>query len=1155
MNQGQYDGSQVNSFTQGQPVGYYEQDTSNMGGVAPMSHMSLPLASGSTSNMGGVAPMSQMMVVTMMPQQAQPPPTMETPQDTGHTGNAWAALPQPGTHEQQAPPPGVPGRHSQNKAYKIVNPHTNEEVKGKGGGLDGRGVPGEAPNPAIQQQPVEAQAPQVQPQPQTQVGPQQPVPAAPMQSQQWPPTFAPQPNPQTNMQPSPAAASSPPQPTKKKGLVNKKMDKIKAPEGPAPTPAPAPTPPPDPVEPPKPSTPAPVPAAPVQEPAPRRSAAESLGTPAAAAQAAAAATGMTQPSGNTGLPKWPPSNALSAGSSSFASSIKALNLEPMRAGPSPYRAKLQRTHPELQHPTQQTPAAPHFPTAPAPHQAPSVAASPQPAAVLPSQPLHSPQPPVTGPPPSTVPASQPSPQPTSTTPVIQKRTAKKITNMSLAKQPAKQKSEEESAADAANKAEPDKVAHAPADMPPKEESAAPPAERSSAEMASPEAPRREPTSNAATPQVPHVQPRSSAALPPATSADVDQVSKRTEPEPAQAEESKFEDRPIGTSGMTSPADVRNEDNATPVSPIPTPVPANFVKRLCLIPDDGIFDRTLMLRIWKIHKDEMHQAVRTLNTHVRPGGAQGTPNRPKATRPRNDPVPEPEETQLPIRDRKLKGQLKPYVPRQPTTKEAEIERRVRGLLNRITPDNLKTIVERLALISLDKAEELELVIRIIFQKALTEPFYCETYADMVFSLRSRYPEFPPEHEGEKAHTFTRVLLNTCQNEFETLPNSFEPTDEERQKYNEEDLALEMKNRRDKALANMKFIGNLFLRQLLAVKVIGQVVHDLIGIKDSLPEEHMIECVCVLLQAIGHTLDGTSHGKMLMSQFSGRLIELKNMPGSDGKVAFSKRIQFQIQNLLDLRSNGWQKKLFTMQAKTKSQIRKDAQTDAQRAAKGGADAMFATGVAGQRPSYIDDFRNVRPPRGQAKVEAPRPNWDQAYVRKVFQYFAEEKNADGLEKDWKDGCPNKEGQQQGVTWLLEIGFQEGNKEDVLAETVTMLVSRGAVTWEVLRDALAPFLEGLEDMKMDFPMADVFFHSLLSRLLTTCGKEFSCSIMKPVPMEGDFAWSLILGALKKVKERKGSDAVRKTLDIEGFLPLAAKSRKCNSSELKRYLQEEGLM
>eukprot|EP00438_Fugacium_kawagutii_P015395 Skav225155 [mRNA] locus=scaffold1056:303579:304109:- [translate_table: standard] len=101
---------------------------------------------------------------------------------------------------------------------------------------------------------------------------------------------------------------------------------------------------------------------------------------------------------------------------------------------------------------------------------------------------------------------------------------------------------------------------------------------------------------------------------------------------------------------------------------------------------------------------------------------------------------------------------------------------------------------------------------------------------------------------------------------------------------------MKKRKGKMLANIKFIGNLFLRQLLAVKVIGQavfapvcvkgtmfkrmlhsmfvirfvcqlslgawkVVHDLVGIKEgnALPEEHMIECVCELLQAIGFTLD--------------------------------------------------------------------------------------------------------------------------------------------------------------------------------------------------------------------------------------------------------------------------------------------------------------
>merc|ERR1740121_2888457 len=142
---------------------------------------------------------------------------------------------------------------------------------------------------------------------------------------------------------------------------------------------------------------------------------------------------------------------------------------------------------------------------------------------------------------------------------------------------------------------------------------------------------------------------------------------------------------------------------------------------------------------------------------------------------------------------------------------------------------------------------------IFEKALAEPFYVETYADMVFELRGVYPFFPPEREGEKAQNFTRVLLNICQNEFEQLPQTFEPTDEEKAATAKDELDLIMKSRKDKMLANMKFIGHLFLRQLLTVKVIGTVVHELIGMKEGLPQEHMIECVCVLLQSIGHDMD--------------------------------------------------------------------------------------------------------------------------------------------------------------------------------------------------------------------------------------------------------------------------------------------------------------
>eukprot|EP00971_Amphidinium_carterae_P294185 5841268-Amphidinium_carterae.1 len=45
-------------------------------------------------------------------------------------------------------------------------------------------------------------------------------------------------------------------------------------------------------------------------------------------------------------------------------------------------------------------------------------------------------------------------------------------------------------------------------------------------------------------------------------------------------------------------------------------------------------------------------------------------------------------------------------------------------------------------------------------------------------------------GERPHTFTRVLLNTCQNEFESLPTTLEPTDEDTQKYAPDELFLEL-----------------------------------------------------------------------------------------------------------------------------------------------------------------------------------------------------------------------------------------------------------------------------------------------------------------------------------------------------------------------------
>jgi len=595
------------------------------------------------------------------------------------------------------------------------------------------------------------------------------------------------------------------------------------------------------------------------------------------------------------------------------------------------------------------------------------------------------------------------------------------------------------------------------------------------------------------------------------------------------------------------------------------------RALNLKPPDNIYNKELMLRIWRVNRTEKHDAVKDLSTNVRPGaGDKGTPLDRKRGPPnrRGDEAPDRKELigsdfkQTKKKADALKASSTGYKIQQAQNNEERIEREVRSLLNKICPDNLKTIVERLALIELRRAEELQHVIHIIFQKALAEPHYCETYADMVFVLRTRFPEFPAETEGEKAHTFTRVLLNTCQNEFESLPTSFEPTDEERTKLSEQELSLEMKRRKDKTLANMKFIGHLFLRQLLAVKVIGQVVHDLIGIREGqMPEEHMIECVCVLLQAIGHTLDGTTHGKMLMSQFAHRLIDLKRSKKADGtdNFAFSKRIQFSIQDLLDLRQNNWVKKLFKEQAKTKDDIRRDAMREAKQQQRG-QDTTFATTTVGVRPQYMDDIKNTKPARAnKASESAPKPTWDDRYVKKMVGYYAEDKSKDARERlfaEWMEAVPNtKDGPKQGLEWLTMEAYENLKQEDVIAEVIVELLTRKAYDWRTLSDSIGPTLASFEDLIIDNPRAPEFVSSLLSKLLLQFGNKFNPEFLKAFPDGVDNFKDIYTKALRKVKEKQGTDGVKRALDIREFSEKICKVRRCSHDELRRYLESERLL
>jgi len=149
--------------------------------------------------------------------------------------------------------------------------------------------------------------------------------------------------------------------------------------------------------------------------------------------------------------------------------------------------------------------------------------------------------------------------------------------------------------------------------------------------------------------------------------------------------------------------------------------------------------------------------------------------------------------------------------------------------------------------------------------------------------------------------------------------------------------------------MKFIGHLFLRKLLTARIIGQVIQDLAMCHDANthPAEHVLECICTLLNNIGYTLEGMPAGKESIKQVCGRLLDLKQRKNKKNKAIYPMRIQFMIQDLIDTRNAGWVKKVFKTTAKTKDQIREDAKKDEKTQKNDGSEVV----VAGQRPAWMD------------------------------------------------------------------------------------------------------------------------------------------------------------------------------------------------------------
>ncbi|KAM7424171.1 hypothetical protein PAMA_000490 [Pampus argenteus] len=255
------------------------------------------------------------------------------------------------------------------------------------------------------------------------------------------------------------------------------------------------------------------------------------------------------------------------------------------------------------------------------------------------------------------------------------------------------------------------------------------------------------------------------------------------------------------------------------------------------------------------------------------------------------------------------------------------RKVRGILNKLTPEKFDKLCLELLNVGVDTKLVLKGTILLIVDKALEEPKYSQLYAQLCLRLAEDAPNFEdPSAESQATQkqntTFRRLLISKLQDEFENRARNvdiFDKHDSPLTSEEEEQRAIA----KIKMLGNIKFIGELGKLHLIHESILHKCIKTLLEKKKRIQLKDMgedLECLCQIMKTVGPKLDHEK-AKSLMDQYFSRMRSLTN------NKELPARIRFLLQNTVELRENNWvpRKAYVDNGPKTINQVRQDAVKD--------------------------------------------------------------------------------------------------------------------------------------------------------------------------------------------------------------------------------------
>jgi translation initiation factor 4G len=305
-------------------------------------------------------------------------------------------------------------------------------------------------------------------------------------------------------------------------------------------------------------------------------------------------------------------------------------------------------------------------------------------------------------------------------------------------------------------------------------------------------------------------------------------------------------------------------------------------------------------------------------------------------------------------------------------EEKKQRSFKGILNKLTPENFDKLLDKILEEGIHEAQTLMGLIGQLFDKALTEPTFAELYATMCAALSDRFlsegVEFKdpasPDPENPVVITFKRVLLSKCQEEFEKGDTAIKAAEKEAldaaeakakadageapppaekeegeapaapmtaaerdlaERRAEMERADRMQQARRRMLGNIRFIGELFKKQMLSERIMHTCIQKLLSDPEK-PDEEDVEALCKLLSTIGGQLDHAK-AKSHMDAYAARI------HGLSKNQTISSRHRFMCQDVLEMRQKGWRERRKQEGPKKIGDVHKDAQREASNQARGG------------------------------------------------------------------------------------------------------------------------------------------------------------------------------------------------------------------------------